>query len=294
MKATLDEYMGQQIKQIEHDIQNKLHITTVPEKLQQSMLYSFTAGGKRLRSLLLYASYETYAKPSNRVRNVATALEIVHTYSLIHDDLPAIDNDDYRRGQKTNHTVFGESTAILAGDALLTYSLQLITMDETLSDLEKVTLIKWLTEASGPEGMIAGQLLDIEAENTKVSLQTLEKIHVLKTGKLIAFAVQAGAYLGGASEEQQNHLQTFAHFLGLLFQIQDDILDVTGDEMKMGKPVGSDVENNKSTYPAILGLEKAIEFRDLYLEEALQALARAGADHYYMKDLTEYFSTRDY
>lgn len=294
VKATLEDYMFEQKEIIEQDIVSKLQIPTTPEILQESMLYSLTAGGKRLRPILLYASYETYGKRSNRVRNVALALEMIHTYSLIHDDLPALDNDDFRRGKKTNHKVFEESTAILAGDALLTHSFHLIATDEELTDEEKVQLITWLTEASGPTGMVAGQILDIEAENKEVSLYTMEKVHALKTGKLISFAVQAGAYLGGATEEQQKHLQTFSHFLGILFQIQDDILDITGNVEKMGKPIGSDVENNKSTYPGMLGLNKAKEYRDYYYTEALTALTNAGADHYYMKDLTHYFAERDY
>ncbi len=294
VKATLHDYMIKRKEQIERDIQTNLHVVIAPDSLQQSMYYSFKAGGKRLRPILLYASYETYAEPSDRIRNVAVALEMIHTYSLIHDDLPALDNDDYRRGKPTNHTIFDEATAILAGDALLTYSFELIAADPLLTDHEKVTLITWLAEAAGPKGMVAGQILDMESESKTVSLQTMEKIHTLKTGKLIAFAVQAGAFLAGASREQQKYLHTFSHFLGLLFQIQDDILDIIGDEDKIGKPLGSDVHNKKSTYPALLGLEEAKAYQDRYLEEAKHALKQANADHYYMKDLTEYFTERDY
>lgn len=294
MKAPLEKYMQEKKQMIEKDIETYVCNETIPENLQQSMLYSLTAGGKRLRPILIYASYETYTTSSDKVRKVALALEMIHTYSLIHDDLPALDNDDYRRGKKTNHKVFEESTAILAGDALLTQSFHLIATDQELTDKEKVRLITWLSEASGPTGMVAGQMMDIEAENQEISLYTMEKIHGLKTGKLIAFAVQAGAYLAGATEEQLKHLTTFSHFLGILFQIQDDILDITGNEEKMGKPIGSDVENNKSTYPGLLGLDKAIEYRNYYLEEALKALKFAQADHYYLQDLTEYFTERDY
>lgn len=294
VKATLHDYMAKRKEQIEMDIRSNLNVAIAPDSLQKSMLYSFKAGGKRLRPILLYASYETYTDPSDRMRNVAVALEMIHTYSLIHDDLPALDNDDYRRGKPTNHTIFNEATAILAGDALLTYSFELIAEDPLLTDLEKVTIIKWLAEASGPKGMVAGQILDMESERKTVSLQTMEKIHTLKTGKLIAFAVQAGAFLAGASEEEQKYLHTFSHFLGLLFQIQDDILDIIGNEDKIGKPLGSDAHNKKSTYPGLLGLEKAKEYRDRYLEEAKHALTQANADHYYMKDLTEYFTERDF
>lgn len=294
MKTSFHDYMTDRRELIESDIRTTLDLGIEPDALQQSMLYSFKAGGKRLRAILMHASFETYAERSDRVRSVAVALELVHTYSLIHDDLPALDNDNLRRGKPTNHTIFDEATAILAGDALLTYSFEMIASDPLLTDQEKVQLTKWLAEASGPMGMVSGQMLDIESENTEISLQTMEKIHTLKTGKLIEFAVQAGAYLGGATEEQQKYLKTFSHFLGLLFQVQDDILDITGNEEKMGKPLGSDVDNQKSTYPGLLGLEKAEEFRDHYLTEAIRALELAKADHFYMKDLTEYFTKRDY
>src|SRR5699024_5946875 len=188
------------------------------------------------------------------VMNSAIALEMIHTYSLIHDDLPAMDDDDYRRGKLTNHKAFDEATAILAGDALLTYSFELIANDSHILDTHKVELIKELSNASGPEGMVGGQFLDLDAENKQVSIHELENIHHLKTGRLLTFAIKAGALIGQATPSEINHLEQFAYYLGLIFQIQDDILDVIGDAERMGKPVGSDSRLNKNTYPNLFRL----------------------------------------
>lgn len=258
------------------------------------MLYSIQAGGKRLRPILLMASYDAYGQETVKTLSSAAALEMIHTYSLIHDDLPAMDDDDYRRGKLTNHKAFDEATAILAGDALLTYSFELITNDDLLSDQQKVFLIKELSQASGPKGMVAGQLLDMEAEQTVVSIEQLETIHALKTGDLFKFAIKAGAYLGEATTDQLLHLNVFSDCLGLIFQIQDDILDITGDPDKIGKPIGSDEDNEKSTYPKLLGLDGAIKQRDMYIEKAKVALKHANADTSYLLLLTEHLATRDH
>ncbi len=231
----------------------------IPERLKASMLYSVEAGGKRLRPVLLMAAYHAYDNDTDVALTPAVALEMIHTYSLIHDDLPAMDDDDLRRGQPTNHKVYDEATAILAGDALLTYSFELISSDPQLSANQKVQIVKSLSEVSGPKGMVAGQALDMKAEQREITLEELETIHTLKTGELLRFAVGTGAYLGGASTEQIAHLENFAYYLGLIFQVQDDVLDVTGDPDKLGKPVGSDEANDKNTYPKLLGLEGAIE-----------------------------------
>lgn len=228
-------------KRIEHQM-NQLNKAS---RLQKSMLYSFHAGGKRLRPILLLASYEAYQDNVEKAMVVATALEMIHTYSLIHDDLPAMDDDDLRRGQPTNHKVFDEATAILAGDALLTYSFECISNDPLLSYEEKIKLIQWLSKASGPKGMVAGQMLDLQAEKKVVTLKELEDIHILKTGQLIQFAIVAGAFLGDAPDKDLTYLKEYSYYLGLIFQIQDDILDITGDEDKIGKPTGSDEDNKK-------------------------------------------------
>lgn len=266
----------------------------IPKNLFDSMIYSLFAGGKRLRPILLFASYESFAEDLSKVYRTATALEMIHTYSLIHDDLPAMDDDDYRRGMLTNHKKFDEGTAILAGDALLTYSFELVAEDPILSSKEKVYVIRELANSSGPEGMVAGQILDIEGEAKQLTLEQLEQIHLLKTGKLISFAVDAGAYLAGATEEQRNYLKTYSHYLGLIFQVQDDILDVIGDPEKLGKPVGSDSENEKSTYPSLLGLEGAKEKMAEYETIALDALQQSGVKKHYLSALLNYFGSRDY
>lgn len=230
---------------IENEFDRYLRNLNMHSRLKESMLYSLEAGGKRLRPILMIASYEAYGQQIKKVLSAATALEMIHTYSLVHDDLPAMDDDDYRRGKPTNHKMFDEATAILAGDALLTFSFELIANDPLLTAEEKVSLIQMLASCSGPTGMVGGQILDMEAENRPISIEEMERIHALKTGELVRSAILSGAMLGKATEEQLEHLTTFAYYLGLIFQVQDDILDVTGDEEKLGKPVGSDEDNQK-------------------------------------------------
>lgn len=281
-------------KQIIHEeLLRHLHELNIPNSLKESMIYSTEAGGKRLRPILMIASYEAYGKDRQKVLRTAAALELIHTYSLIHDDLPAMDNDDFRRGKPTNHRQFDEATAILAGDALLTYSFELIAADPFLSAEQKVYLLQLLSETSGPKGMVAGQLLDMKAENRAVSLAELEEIHAKKTGELIRFAVMAGAYIGGATDEQLQYIKEFAYYLGLIFQVQDDILDVTGNPDKLGKPVGSDMINDKSTYLKLLGLDGAIEQKLKYVDKAKKNLQWAGIDNSYLMSLTDYFGNRD-
>lgn len=290
MKDYLQEYR----QLIDKTLLEKLDTIQIPETLKQSMIYSVKAGGKRLRPILLLASYEVYGKKTAITLTTAAALEMIHTYSLIHDDLPAMDDDDYRRGMLTNHKAFDEATAILAGDALLTYSFELIANDSQLTADQKVEILQVLTEASGPKGMVAGQILDMQAENQPVTLEELEQIHAHKTGELLRFAVYAGAFLGGASRTELMHLKEFSYYLGLIFQVQDDILDIMGDEAKLGKPVGSDESNQKSTYPKLLGLEGAIEKKTWYVDKAKAALQKANAKESVLMDLTEYFSQRDH
>lgn len=277
-------------------LQNSIPNSSLNTDLEHSMRYSLEAGGKRIRPVLLLLTLEMLASDYKLGYASALGLEMVHTYSLIHDDLPAMDDDDYRRGQLTNHKKFDEATAILAGDGLLTHSFALIANEPLLTDREKVELTGKIAIASGPLGMVAGQILDMQAENEDISvpLEQLEKIHELKTGELLKFAVYAGAYLGGATEEQLTHLTRFAHYLGLIFQVQDDILDITGIEEALGKPVGSDVNNNKSTYPKLLGLDGAIKQKEIYVEKALASLEQAGAIDSQLKALIDYISNRDH
>lgn len=278
------------------DEQFNIHINglNIPSRLKKSMLYSLEAGGKRIRPLLLLATYQAFNSELEKVFSTAAALELIHTYSLIHDDLPAMDDDDYRRGKLTNHKAFDEATAILAGDALLTHSFYLVTNDNHLTADEKVRIISLLSETSGPKGMVAGQILDIDAENKTIDVDQLEKIHVLKTGELIKFAVQAGAILGGATESQLKDLESFAYHLGLLFQIQDDILDVIGDDKKLGKAAGSDEGLNKSTYPKLLGLEDATTLRNQHADTAKESLRKIEANTKLLEEIVDYFNDRDH
>lgn len=290
----IDRFINESKYKIENEMQTIFENKDIPKVLQESMEYSLFAGGKRLRPVLLCASFETFRSDVQKIMKTAIALEMIHTYSLIHDDLPAMDDDDYRRGALTNHKQFDEATAILAGDALLTLSFQLISEDALLSDEEKVYLIQQLSSASGPTGMVAGQVLDMEGENKQLSIQQLENIHEQKTGRLISFAIISGAYLAGISKEKRHHLERFAYYLGLIFQVQDDILDIVGDPEKLGKPVGSDTENEKSTYPSLLGLDGAKKHKDNYVEKATAALQLAEAEDSYLVALLHYFSQRDH
>ncbi|WP_245799246.1 polyprenyl synthetase family protein [Virgibacillus siamensis] len=294
MQTDLDDFIIKGKAIVEDEMINQFRNLEIPDQLKQSMLYSLKAGGKRLRPILMMASYDAFHRDINKVLSAAIALEMIHTYSLIHDDLPAMDDDDLRRGQPTNHKAFDEATAILAGDALLTYSFELIANDPQFTDRQKVYLTGMLAQASGPKGMVAGQILDMEAEQKKVTLEELETIHKLKTGELLRFAIRAGAYIGGASSEQLKHLDNYAYYLGLIFQVQDDILDITGDPEKLGKPVGSDLENDKNTYPKLLGLNGAIEKKQNYVNKAKVALENAGANTSYLTLLTDYFSNREF
>ncbi|HLR80712.1 MAG TPA: farnesyl diphosphate synthase [Bacillota bacterium] len=294
MAETLQQYISDKQKMIQAEITNYFRGLNIPNTLKESMLYSLEAGGKRLRPVLMIASYEAYGEDVKKVISSAIALEMIHTYSLIHDDLPAMDDDDYRRGKLTNHKVFDEATAILAGDALLTYSFEIVANDPLLEDKQKVEIITRLAESSGPKGMVAGQILDLEAEKKEVSLEELERIHTYKTGELIKFAIYTGAYLGNASRQQLAHLKDFAYYLGLIFQVQDDILDIVGDEEKIGKAIGSDLDNHKSTYPNLLGLEGAMQQKDIYVEQAKECLKKAKANHSYLLGLVDHFSQRDH
>lgn len=244
-----------------HEVERSLDVfnerESMPARLHEAMMYSLEAGGKRIRPALVYAVLETYDRPLSLGAEVAAALEMVHTYSLIHDDLPAMDDDDVRRGRPTNHRQFDEATAILAGDALLTDSFRILA--ETKLEAHKVVeLIGLFSQAAGSRGMVGGQLDDMLAEKrADVSLETLQSIHERKTGALLVYALEAGAVLADVLPSDRAALKAFGRHLGIAFQIQDDILDVEGDEAVIGKRVGSDEQNDKTTYPKLLGLDGA-------------------------------------
>lgn len=246
------------------------------EELFKAMRYSLFAGGKRLRPILCIAAAEAVGGTHEDVIPVACALEMIHTYSLIHDDLPAMDDDDMRRGKPTSHMVFGDAMAILAGDGLLTEAFKIIACPELLkrAGAERFQrVIEIIASASGPHGMVAGQALDIRAENKKIDTSLMETIHEYKTGALLKASVTTGAILGGASKKDVESLEQYGKDIGLAFQISDDILDIEGDSEQMGKPAGSDIERGKSTYPSIYGMEKSkIMLREI-IDNAIDMLS---------------------
>nr|WP_225435185.1 farnesyl diphosphate synthase [Bacillus aerolatus] len=264
-----------------------------PEVLKQAMDYSLQAGGKRIRPMLIFATLASFRKDPKIGLEAAAALEMIHTYSLIHDDLPSMDDDDLRRGQPTNHKVFGEAAAILAGDALLTYAFQVVAQSVCYSNEQKVTLIEWLAAAAGPEGMVAGQMADIEGETKELMLAELEYIHKNKTGRLLAYSVMAGALLAGAGENQLKHFQEYAFHIGLAFQIRDDILDIEGSEEKIGKRVGSDTVNHKSTYPSLLTMKGAKARLNEHADFAREALRQTNTESTLLFELVDLIVTRD-
>lgn len=269
MQAQVNEAIRQSLKEVERLIIRHLEYNTVSETIKRASIYSVEAGGKRFRPALLFSTLATLDVPLHRGISAAAALEMIHTYSLIHDDLPAMDDDDLRRGQPTNHKVFGEATAILAGDNLLTESFNVVLCDTVLTDSEKISILKLLNEHSGHNGMIGGQMLDIEAETEAVTLGHLAKIHRYKTGALIRAAAEMAGVIAGVDSRVHTHLVDFADAIGVLFQIRDDILDVTSSVEVLGKHTGSDASNNKTTYVSEYGLEGA--HKELARYEAIAA-----------------------
>lgn len=271
----LQNYLRKKTAFIENTLNKLLAETGArPSILYEAMRYSVFAGGKRLRPVLVIAAAETVGGRQEDVITAACAIELIHTYSLIHDDLPAMDDDDYRRGRPTNHKVYGEAIAILAGDALLTKAFEILAGCPVPGDDGKVIqrVIKEIAVAAGPCGMVGGQTLDLLSEGKNVDAETLFCIHKNKTGALLRASVRTGAILTGAGEEELAALTTFAEEFGIIFQITDDILNVVGDSTKMGKPVGTDAQRAKATYPAVYGLEQAKRMAREGKDRALAAL----------------------
>lgn len=243
------------------------------KKIYEAMAYSLFAGGKRLRPQIMMMTAKMCGASPEAVLPFACAMEMIHTYSLIHDDLPAMDNDDLRRGKPTNHKVFGEAIAILAGDALLTRAFEVVAAYDVQGVDKKNVLraISVLASASGCDGMIGGQVVDIESHDEDMEL--LKYLHSLKTGAIIRASGVIGAILAGADEEQISAVDSFCYNFGIAFQIQDDILDVVGTSEELGKPIGSDAENNKSTYITLCGLEKSRELVMEYTKKATDSLS---------------------
>lgn len=264
----------------------------------KAMRYSLFAGGKRVRPILSLAAAESVKDFNNdfpeTVMLTACALECIHTYSLIHDDLPAMDDDDLRRGKPTNHKVFGEAAAILAGDSLLTYAFELLS-SETVQDFsaqDRLTIISLISRAVGPEGMVGGQFLDLTHEGKEVGYDMLREIHSRKTGALITASVQTGAVLGSSTPEQFQALSLFGVQIGLAFQIIDDLLNVEGTPEQLGKAAGSDAARNKATYPALFGVADARKKADEAVKEALVALDGFDERAAMLRELARYIISR--
>lgn len=281
-KVAIKTYLSQCAQQIEASLKQSLPSSwDVPERLREAMIYSLEAGGKRLRpALVLSAAEAVHGKATiiDAAMPVACAVEFIHTYSLVHDDLPAMDNDDYRRGKLTNHKVFGEAMAILAGDALLTHAFHLIPQAARQGGVGADTalaIVEDLAKLAGAPGMVGGQVADMLGEQGITSIEELEYIHLHKTSDLIAFSVTAGGRIGGATEKQLELLARYGRNIGLAFQIQDDILDLIGDEQKLGKKTNSDVAQNKVTYPFLIGIEESKAQVERLTQEAKSSILEA-------------------
>lgn len=270
----------------------------IPKTLRQAMEYSLLGGGKRIRPILVLAAAEAVGGQTDPAVPVACAVEMIHTYSLIHDDLPAMDNDDYRRGRPTNHKVFGEAMAILAGDALLTHAFYTLVQAYRKFGVgadEILHIVEELAEYGGARGLVGGQAADIEGEQGKTTLEELEYIHRHKTGDLIVFSLRAGARIAGANQRQLEALAQFGANIGLAFQIQDDVLDIIGQEEKLGKSPKSDEKKHKVTYPYFIGVDESIEQVRKLTEDAKKAIEQGGflyPDR--LLELADYLMRRDH
>ncbi len=289
----LTEFISKHKEMVEKELEQRMNDLNCPAIIKQAMAYSLQAGGKRIRPLLIFATLDAFQLPTEYGLEAACAVEMIHTYSLIHDDLPSMDDDDLRRGKPTNHKVFGEAIAILAGDGLLTHSFQTIAGINHLSSEQKLAIIYELAHAAGPEGMVGGQVADIEGENKKLELKDLEYIHIHKTGKLLSFCVKAGTIIANCDQKVSEQFEQFAYHLGLAFQIKDDVLDVVGDVEKIGKRTGSDIEKNKSTYPSLLSLDGAIEKLNDHLQKAKEHLANIPLNTVILEQLTDLIGIRE-
>ncbi|MEK4881178.1 MULTISPECIES: polyprenyl synthetase family protein [Paenibacillus] len=299
MRQPLEDYIASISDLLSHELETILPAAwTVPENLQQAMKYSLMAGGKRLRPLLVIAACESLGGSREAALPVAAAIEMVHTYSLIHDDLPAMDNDDYRRGKLTNHKVFGEASAILAGDALLTHAFYSVVQASRKFGIPAdnvLSIVEDLAEMAGPRGMVGGQIADMEGEQGLTDLAQLKYIHLHKTGDLIIFSLLAGGRIAGATEKQLEALRDFGTSIGLAFQIQDDILDLVGDEGKLGKKTGSDIKQQKVTYPYFIGLEESRAEVKQLTEAAQNAVLNGGFyDNQRLLEIADYLMARDH
>ena len=267
-------YLKEKTDFFETELKRELKELSYPETIAKGMEYATLNGGKRLRPFLLFATLELLNENIKKGVKSAIALEMIHSYSLVHDDLPALDNDDYRRGKLTTHKVFGEAEGILIGDSLLTYAFYVLSQKnlELLSSEQIVNIISKTSEYAGINGMIGGQMIDIESENKKIDLETLKYIHSHKTGKLIKLPIEIACIIANVEKDKKEVLEEYANLIGLAFQVKDDILDVEGTFEELGKPVGSDVDLHKATYPSILGMEESKKILNDTVEKAKEII----------------------
>ncbi|ALF24701.1 geranyl transferase [Fusobacterium nucleatum subsp. nucleatum] len=267
-------YLKEKTDFFETELKKELKELSYPETIAKGMKYAILNGGKRLRPFLLFSTLELLNQNIEKGVKSAIALEMIHSYSLVHDDLPALDNDNYRRGKLTTHKVFGEAEGILIGDSLLTYAFYVLSQKnlELLSSKQIVNIISKTSEYAGIDGMIGGQMIDIQSEDKKIDLETLKYIHSHKTGKLIKLPIEIACIIANLEKDKREVLEEYADLIGLAFQVKDDILDVEGTFEDLGKPVGSDVDLHKATYPSILGMEESKKILNDTVEKAKEII----------------------
>lgn len=286
--------LEEKILEVNKNLEKYIEEREVPQAtIYKAMNYSVNAGGKRIRPVIMLAAAELVSGSSDGVMPFACALEMIHTYSLIHDDLPCMDNDDLRRGKPTNHKVFGEAMAVLAGDALLNKAFEIILKNSQMSPNMTIAAMSEIATSSGTEGMIGGQVIDIESEGKQIDAVTLMTLHLNKTGALIMTAAKVGALLGGGSREDLLAMEEFSRYLGIAFQIKDDILDVEGTEEALGKKTGADKENNKSTFVSIYGLEQSKKILADYTQKAIDTLFSYGERSKFLVELSKFLLSRE-
>lgn len=287
-------YLESMQKKVEEKLVDYLKELSYPSVMKEGMTYALLNGGKRLRPILLYMTLELLGEKEEKGDGIAAAIEMIHSYSLVHDDLPALDNDDYRRGKLTTHKVYGEANGILIGDALLTYAFYVASTKTKGVEAEKlVEILGLIGKYAGVEGMIGGQVVDIESEGKVVDIETLKYIHAHKTGRMIRLPIEIGAVIAGLENEKKELLIKYADLIGLAFQIKDDLLDIEGTFEDIGKPVGSDLKLEKSTYPALFGIEKTKELLFEAISEAKSIIENNFPENNrYFLELADYIGNR--
>ena len=287
----LKEYLNEKKVIIEANLQEKLALYKNPSMLSEAMNYSVMNGGKRLRPIIMYMMCDLFNKSYDEIQDVAIALEFIHCYSLVHDDLPAMDNDMYRRGKLTTHIKFDEATAILAGDALLTEAFLIIAKSDKIKQEKKALIIAKLSEYAGFYGMIGGQYIDMESENHKIEYETLQYIHANKTGKLLTAAIELPLISLGINEDDIQRLVKYSELMGIAFQIKDDILDIEGNFEETGKE-STDEKNKKITYPSLLGLEKSKKLLIDNIDKAKNIIIKNFDGNKLLLELADFFGNR--